>query len=55
LKQGKVPKLRIYSKELPLLNPNGYQLLRSFGTHYFFGTKDKEKVNLLLTKAERTV
>jgi hypothetical protein len=29
------------------------QLLRSFGKHNTaFGTKDKEKVNLLLTKAE---
>jgi hypothetical protein len=36
-KQGKVPKLRIYSKELPLLNlANGYQLLRSFGKHTAF-------------------
>jgi 3-dehydroquinate dehydratase len=41
---------------LPLLNlANGYPLLRSFGKHDSFGTKDKEKVNLLLTKAQNAL
>jgi hypothetical protein len=45
----------ICSKELPLLNlANGYQLLRSFGKTTCFWNKDKEKVTLLLTKAQNT-